>query len=62
MLSEREALWKETPMPVYVAPEDEQLRYMYEEVKLAAATHASSVFIRGGRNPEKHGQHRGTRA
>lgn len=53
MLSEREALLKETLMPVYVVPEDEQLLYMYEEVKQAAAMHASSIFIRGERNQEK---------
>lgn len=47
MLSEREALLKETLMPVYVVPEDEQLLCMYEEVKQAAAMHASSIFIRG---------------
>uniref|UniRef100_A0AAQ5YH50 BOS complex subunit NCLN n=1 Tax=Amphiprion ocellaris TaxID=80972 RepID=A0AAQ5YH50_AMPOC len=37
MVSESEALQKETLMPVYVAPEDEQLLYMYEEVKQAAS-------------------------
>lgn len=47
MLSEREALLKETLMPVYVVPEDDQLLYMYEEVKQAAATRTSSIFIRG---------------
>lgn len=47
MVSEREALRKETLMPVYVVPEDEQLLYMYEEVKQAAATRTSSIFIRG---------------
>uniref|UniRef100_A0A674MH68 Nicalin n=1 Tax=Takifugu rubripes TaxID=31033 RepID=A0A674MH68_TAKRU len=46
MLSERDALLKETLMPVYVVPEDEQMLYMYEEVKQAAAMHASSIFIR----------------
>uniref|UniRef100_H3C2U5 Nicalin n=1 Tax=Tetraodon nigroviridis TaxID=99883 RepID=H3C2U5_TETNG len=46
MLSEREALLEETLMPVYVVPEDEQLLCMYEEVKQAAAMHASSIFIR----------------
>ncbi|XP_041814920.1 nicalin-1 [Chelmon rostratus] len=46
MLSESEALRKETLMPVYVAPEDEQLLYMYEEVRQAAATRTSSIFIR----------------
>ncbi|XP_059185884.1 nicalin-1-like [Centropristis striata] len=46
MMSENEALLKETLMPVYVAPEDEQLLYMYEEVKQAAATRTSSIFIR----------------
>lgn len=49
MVSENEALKKETLMPVYVAPEDEQLLYMYEEVKQAAATRTSSIFIRGSR-------------
>ncbi|XP_045884757.1 nicalin-1-like [Micropterus dolomieu] len=46
MVSESEVLLKETLMPVYVAPEDEQLLYMYEEVKQAAATRTSSIFIR----------------
>lgn len=50
MVSEREALLKETLMPVYVVPEDEQLLYMYEEVKQAAATRTLSIFIRGERN------------
>uniref|UniRef100_A0A8C4DBA1 BOS complex subunit NCLN n=1 Tax=Dicentrarchus labrax TaxID=13489 RepID=A0A8C4DBA1_DICLA len=49
MVSESEALLKETLMPVYVVPEDEQLLYMYEEVKQAAATRTSSIFIRGER-------------
>uniref|UniRef100_A0A669AWJ4 BOS complex subunit NCLN n=1 Tax=Oreochromis niloticus TaxID=8128 RepID=A0A669AWJ4_ORENI len=44
MVSESETLQKETLMPVYVAPEDEQLLYMYEEVKQAAATRTSSIF------------------
>lgn len=52
MVSEREALLKETLMPVYVVPEDEQLHYMYEEVKQAAATRTSSIFIRGERTRE----------
>ncbi|XP_054640714.1 nicalin-1-like isoform X2 [Dunckerocampus dactyliophorus] len=46
MVSESEALMKETLMPVYVAPEDEQLLYMYEEVKRAASTRTLSIFIR----------------
>ncbi|XP_031703938.1 nicalin-1 [Anarrhichthys ocellatus] len=46
MVSESEALLKETLMPVYVVPEDEQLLYMYEEVKQAAATRTSSIFVR----------------
>ncbi|XP_029989762.1 nicalin-1 [Sphaeramia orbicularis] len=46
MVSESEALLKETLMPVYVVPEDEQLLYMYEEVKQAAASRTSSIFIR----------------
>ncbi|KAM6928227.1 BOS complex subunit ncln isoform 2-T2 [Xenentodon cancila] len=46
MVSESEALQKETLIPVYVAPEDEQLLYMYEEVKQAAATRTSSIFVR----------------
>lgn len=46
MVSEREALQKETLMPVYVAPEDDQLLCMYEEVKQAAATRTSSIFVR----------------
>lgn len=52
MVSEREALLKETLMPVYVVPEDEQLLCMYEEVKQAAATRTSSIFIRGERTRE----------
>lgn len=47
MVSESEALLKETLMPVYVVPEDEQLLCMYEEVKQAAATRTSSIFVRG---------------
>ncbi|XP_029947274.1 nicalin-1 [Salarias fasciatus] len=46
MVSESETLQKETLMPVYVAPEDEQLLYMYEEIKQAAATRTSSIFVR----------------
>ncbi|XP_074484986.1 BOS complex subunit ncln [Sebastes fasciatus] len=46
MVSESEALLKETLMPVYVVPEDEQLLCMYEEVKQAAATRTSSIFVR----------------
>ncbi|XP_054473225.1 nicalin-1-like [Anoplopoma fimbria] len=46
MVSESEALLKETLMPVYVAPEDDQLLYMYEEVKQAAATRTLSIFVR----------------
>uniref|UniRef100_A0AAX7VPZ7 BOS complex subunit NCLN n=1 Tax=Astatotilapia calliptera TaxID=8154 RepID=A0AAX7VPZ7_ASTCA len=46
MVSESETLLKETLMPVYVAPEDEQLLCMYEEVKQAAATRTSSIFVR----------------
>uniref|UniRef100_A0A3Q4HS52 BOS complex subunit NCLN n=1 Tax=Neolamprologus brichardi TaxID=32507 RepID=A0A3Q4HS52_NEOBR len=46
MVSESETLQKETLMPVYVAPEDEQLLCMYEEVKQAAATRTSSIFVR----------------
>lgn len=61
MLSEREALAKETLMPVYVVPEDEQLLYMYEEVKQAAAMHASSIFIRGEKNREEPAKQPSTR-
>ncbi|XP_062419934.1 nicalin-1-like [Pungitius pungitius] len=46
MVSESEALLKETLIPVYVVPEDEQLLYMYEEVKQAAAARTSPVFVR----------------
>ncbi|KAM9800076.1 BOS complex subunit ncln-like isoform 2-T4 [Syngnathus typhle] len=46
MMSERLALMKETLMPVYVAPEDEQLLHMYEEVKKAASARTSSIFVR----------------
>lgn len=49
MVSESNALLKETPMPVYVTPEDDQLLYMYEEVKQAASIRTSSIFIRGER-------------
>lgn len=52
MVSEREALLKETLTPVYVVPEDEQLLYMYEEVKQAAATRTLSIFIRGERTKQ----------
>lgn len=53
MVSEREALQKETLMPVYVAPEDDQLLCMYEEVKQAAATRTSSIFVRGERKERR---------
>ncbi|XP_062868160.1 nicalin-1-like [Trichomycterus rosablanca] len=46
MMTEAEALKIETLMPVYVVPEDEQLLYMYEEVKLAAATKSRSFLVR----------------
>ncbi|XP_072239289.1 BOS complex subunit ncln [Leuresthes tenuis] len=46
MLSESEAVQRESLIPVYVAPEDVQLLYMYEEVKQAAATRTSSIFVR----------------
>ncbi|XP_061640322.1 nicalin-1-like isoform X3 [Phyllopteryx taeniolatus] len=46
MMSESQALMKETLMPVYVAPEDEQMLYMYEEVKKAASARTSYIFIR----------------
>ncbi|XP_007554315.1 nicalin-1 [Poecilia formosa] len=46
MVSENEALQKETLTPVYVVPEDEQLLYMYEEVRQAAASRTSSMFVR----------------
>uniref|UniRef100_A0A3P9IVC7 BOS complex subunit NCLN n=1 Tax=Oryzias latipes TaxID=8090 RepID=A0A3P9IVC7_ORYLA len=46
MMSESVALQKETLIPVYVTPEDEQLLYMYEEVKQAAAARTSSIFVR----------------
>uniref|UniRef100_A0A3Q3IDL4 BOS complex subunit NCLN n=1 Tax=Monopterus albus TaxID=43700 RepID=A0A3Q3IDL4_MONAL len=46
MVSESKVLLKETLMPVYVAPEDEQLLYMYDEVKQAAATRTSFIFTR----------------
>uniref|UniRef100_A0AAR2K8L1 BOS complex subunit NCLN n=1 Tax=Pygocentrus nattereri TaxID=42514 RepID=A0AAR2K8L1_PYGNA len=47
MVSESEALKKETLMPVYVVHEDEQLLCMYAEVKLAAATKSASILVRG---------------
>uniref|UniRef100_A0A3P8V513 BOS complex subunit NCLN n=1 Tax=Cynoglossus semilaevis TaxID=244447 RepID=A0A3P8V513_CYNSE len=46
MVSERNSLLKETLMPVYAALEDEQLLYMYEEVRQAAASRTSSIIIR----------------
>ncbi|KAF7696743.1 hypothetical protein HF521_005161 [Silurus meridionalis] len=46
MVTESEALKMETLMPVYVVPEDEQLLYMYTEVKHAAATKSASILIR----------------
>ncbi|KAL7844107.1 hypothetical protein SRHO_G00226460 [Serrasalmus rhombeus] len=46
MVSESEALKKETLMPVYVVHEDEQLLCMYAEVKLAAATKSASILVR----------------
>lgn len=61
MLSEREALLEETLMPVYVVPEDEQLLYMYEELRQAAAMHASSILIRGKKNQEEHVEEPSTR-
>lgn len=48
-MSESETLLKETLMPVYVVPEDEQLLFMYEEVKQVAALRTSSIIIRGKR-------------
>lgn len=47
MVSELEALKKETLMPVYVVSEDEQLLCMYSEVKLAAAAKSASILVRG---------------
>uniref|UniRef100_A0A8C5CKC9 BOS complex subunit NCLN n=1 Tax=Gadus morhua TaxID=8049 RepID=A0A8C5CKC9_GADMO len=44
MVSESEVLQRETLIPVYVVPEDDQLLCMYEEVKQAAASRASSIF------------------
>lgn len=49
MVAESKALNMETLMPVYVVPEDEQLLYMYTEVKHAAATKSASILIRGTR-------------
>ncbi|XP_053334639.1 nicalin-1-like isoform X2 [Clarias gariepinus] len=46
MVTESEVLKMETLMPVYVVPEDEQLLYMYAEVKHAAATKSTSILIR----------------
>ncbi|XP_055036775.2 BOS complex subunit ncln isoform X1 [Misgurnus anguillicaudatus] len=46
MVAESQVLQKETLMPVYVAPEDEQLLFMYEEVNQAAATKSASVLVR----------------
>uniref|UniRef100_A0A8C1XJA6 BOS complex subunit NCLN n=1 Tax=Cyprinus carpio TaxID=7962 RepID=A0A8C1XJA6_CYPCA len=44
MVAESQALQKETLMPVYVVPEDDQLLCMYEEVTQAAATKSASVL------------------
>lgn len=49
MVTESEALKMEILMPVYVVPEDDQLLYMYAEVKHAAATKSASILIRGER-------------
>ena len=49
MVSESEVLQRETLIPVYVVPEDDQLLCMYEEVKQAAASRTSSIFVRGER-------------
>ncbi|XP_042604333.1 nicalin-1-like isoform X2 [Cyprinus carpio] len=46
MVAESQALQKETLMPVYVVPEDDQLLCMYEEVTQAAATKSASVLVR----------------
>lgn len=53
MVTESEALKMDILMPVYVVPEDEQLLYMYAEVKHAAATKSASILIRGEKGPEK---------
>lgn len=52
MVSERNSLLKETLMPVYAALEDEQLLYMYEEVRQAAVSRTSSIIIRGKTNSD----------
>ncbi|XP_059382053.1 nicalin-1-like [Carassius carassius] len=46
MVAESQVLQKETLMPVYVVPEDDQLLCMYEEVTQAAATKSASVLVR----------------
>ncbi|XP_056587580.1 nicalin-1-like [Triplophysa dalaica] len=46
MAAESQVLQKETLMPVYVAPEDEQLLCMYEDVNHAAATKSASALVR----------------
>ncbi|KAI1905193.1 hypothetical protein AGOR_G00013610 [Albula goreensis] len=46
MVSESEALQKETLMPVYIAPEDDQLLFMYDQLKMAAAARGSSILVR----------------
>ncbi|XP_057216739.1 nicalin-1-like isoform X1 [Triplophysa rosa] len=46
MATESQVLQKETLMPVYVVPEDEQLLCMYEEVNHAAATKSASALVR----------------
>lgn len=53
MVTESEALKMELLMPVYVVPEDEQLLYMYAEVKHAAATKSASIMIRGERSQKE---------
>ncbi|XP_064164642.1 nicalin-1-like [Anguilla rostrata] len=46
MVSEWEALQEETLMPVYIAHEDEQLLFMYDQLKMAAAARGSSILVR----------------
>lgn len=56
MVAESQVLQKETLMPVYVVPEDDQLLCMYEEVTQAAATKSASVLVRGERDATEYQQ------
>ncbi|XP_036385862.1 nicalin-1 [Megalops cyprinoides] len=46
MVTEAETLRNQTLIPVYVAPEDEQLLFMYDQLKMAAAAKGLSILVR----------------